>query len=309
MNFYNKSVKEVIKEVNSNIKGLNDDEVELRSKNGKNKLVEVKKRAKILKFFDQFKDIMIIILIIAAIFSFFNAIANNESFVEPIIIIAIVILNALMGFIQEEKADQAVAALKEMQVSSVRVRRNDNVFIVNSEDIVVGDIILLEAGDKVPADARLIETISLKVDESSLTGESLPVIKNTSALEHEVPLSERNNMIYSGTSVVYGKCEAVVVAIGMNTEFGLIAKSLNQANEETTPLQKKINEISKYISIIIFVVIFVMLLIGILKGMQIDDVVMLAISLAVAAIPEGLPAVITVILSLGISSLARKKLL
>ena len=256
MNFYNKSVKEVIKEVNSNIKGLNDDEVELRSKNGKNKLVEVKKRAKILKFFDQFKDIMIIILIIAAIFSFFNAIANNESFVEPIIIIAIVILNALMGFIQEEKADQAVAALKEMQVSSVRVRRNDNVFIVNSEDIVVGDIILLEAGDKVPADARLIETISLKVDESSLTGESLPVIKNTSALEREVPLSERNNMIYSGTSVVYGKCEAVVVAIGMNTEFGLIAKSLNQANEETTPLQKKINEISKYISIIIFVVAF-----------------------------------------------------
>ena len=260
MNFYNKSVKEVIKEVNSNIKGLNDDEVELRSKNGKNKLVEVKKRAKILKFFDQFKDIMIIILIIAAIFSFFNAIAKNESFVEPIIIIAIVILNALMGFIQEEKADQAVAALKEMQVSSVRVRRNDNVFIVNSEDIAVGDIILLEAGDKVPADARLIETISLKVDESSLTGESLPVIKNTSALEREVPLSERNNMIYSGTSVVYGKCEAVVVAIGMNTEFGLIAKSLNQANEETTPLQKKINEISKYISIIILVFLIMILL-------------------------------------------------
>ena len=307
MNFYNKSVKEVIKEFNTNIKGLNDDEVEIRSKNGKNKLVEAKKRSKILKFFDQFKDIMIIILIIAAIFSFFNAIANNESFVEPIIIIAIVILNALMGFIQEEKAGQAVAALKEMQVSSVRVRRNDNVFIVNSEDIVVGDIILLEAGDKVPADARLIKAISLKVDESSLTGESLPVIKNTSALEHEAPLSERNNMIYSGTSVVYGKCEAVVVAIGMNTEFGLIAKSLNQTTEETTPLQKKINEISKYISIIIFVVIFIMLLIGILKGMQINDVVMLAISLAVAAIPEGLPAVITVILSLGISSLARKK--
>jgi P-type Ca2+ transporter type 2C len=307
MNFYNKSVKEVIKELNSNIKGLNDDEVEIRSKSGKNKLVEAKKRSKILKFFDQFKDIMIIILIIAAIFSFFNAIDNNESFVEPIIIIAIVILNALMGFIQEEKADQAVAALKEMQVSSVRVRRNDNVFIVNSEDIVVGDIILLEAGDKVPADARLIETISLKVDESSLTGESLPVIKNTSDLERKVPLSERNNMIYSGTSVVYGKCEAVVVAIGMNTEFGLIAKSLNQTTEETTPLQKKINEISKYISIIIFVVIFIMLLIGILKGMQINDVVMLAISLAVAAIPEGLPAVITVILSLGISSLARKK--
>ena len=307
MNFYNKSVKEAIKELSSNIKGLNDDEVELRSKNGKNKLVEAKKRSKILKFFDQFKDIMIIILIIAAIFSFFNAIANNESLVEPIIIIAIVILNALMGFVQEEKADQAVAALKEMQVSSVRVRRNDNVFIINSEDIVVGDIIILEAGDKVPADARLIEAISLKVDESSLTGESLPVIKNTSALAREVPLSERNNMIYSGTSVVYGKCEAVVVAIGMDTEFGLIAKGLNQTSEETTPLQKKINEISKYISIIIFIVIFIMLLIGILKGMQINDVVMLAISLAVAAIPEGLPAVITVILSLGISSLARKK--
>lgn len=307
MNFYNKSVKEVIKELNSNIKGLNDDEVELRSKNGKNKLVEAKKRPKILKFFAQFKDIMIIILIIAAIFSFFNAIANNESLIEPIIIIAIVILNALMGFIQEEKADQAVAALKEMQVSSVRVRRNDNVFIVNSEDIVVGDILLLEAGDKVPADARLIEAISLKIDESSLTGESLPVIKDTNALNHEVPLSERNNMIYSGTSVVYGKCEAIVVAIGMDTEFGLIAKGLNQTSEETTPLQKKINEISKYISIIIFIVIFIMFLIGILKGMKINDVVMLAISLAVAAIPEGLPAVITVILSLGISSLARKK--
>ena len=194
-----------------------------------------------------------------------------------------------------------------MQVSNIKVKRDDKIKIINSEDIVKGDILVLEAGDKVPADARIIWEASLKVDESSLTGESIPVSKNAIKLEDNVSLSQRTNMIYSGTNIVYGKCQAVVCETGMNTEFGIIAKSLNEEIKEITPLQRKIDEISKFLSFIILIIIFIMFIIGIIKGMDILEIVLLSISLAVAAIPEGLPAVITITLSLGMNTMAKKR--
>lgn len=308
MKYYELDYQDVLKKLNTSEFGISDKEAEKRLKiNGKNKLKEVKKRSKIKKFLEQFNDLMIIILLLASIISFIISIINKESFTDSIVIIAIVIINAILGFIQELKADKSIESLSKMQITKVKIRRNNCIKILNSEDIVKGDILVLESGDTIPADARIIWQVSLKVDESSLTGESIPVSKSTSALKGDIPLSERNNMIYSGTSIVYGKCHAVVTEIGMNTEFGLIAKSLESEEKEITPLQRKINGISKFLSLIIAIIIFDMFVVGILKGMELTEVIMLAISLAVAAIPEGLPAVITIILSLGMNAMAKRK--
>lgn len=308
MKYYSLDVKKVLNNLNSNESGLSLKEVEIRlKKDGKNKIIETKKQSKFSKFLNEFKDLMIIILIISAIVSFILSIFNNEPFTDSIIILAIVVLNAILGFIQELKADKAIESLKKMQVSKIKVKRQNKIYVVNSEDIVKGDILVLEAGDAIPADARIIWEASLKVDESSLTGESIPVSKNIITLDENTPLSSRKNMIYSGTHIVYGKCLAVVCEIGMDTEFGLIAKSLNNEEKEITPLQKKIDGISKFLSLIIAIIIAIMFLIGIARGMDIIEVVMLSISLAVAAIPEGLPAVITITLSLGMSTMAKKR--
>ena len=308
MKYYELDYQDVLKKLNTSEFGISDKEAEKRLKiDGKNKLKEVKKRSKIKKFLEQFNDLMIIILLLASIISFIISIINKESFTDSIVIIAIVIINAILGFIQELKADKSIEVLSKMQITKVKIRRNNCIKILNSEDIVKGDILVLESGDTIPADARIIWQVSLKVDESSLTGESIPVSKSTSALKGDIPLSERNNMIYSGTSIVYGKCHAVVTEIGMNTEFGLIAKSLESEEKEITPLQRKINGISKFLSLIIAIIIFDMFVVGILKGMELTEVIMLAISLAVAAIPEGLPAVITIILSLGMNAMAKRK--
>lgn len=308
MRYYNLNVEEVLKNLSTSRNGLSSSEVEKRlKKEGYNKLQDNKKQSNFLKFLNEFKDLMIIILIISSIISFIISLLNNESFTDSIIILAIVIINAILGFAQELKADKAIDSLKKMQVSKVKVKRNGNIYIINSEEIVRGDILVLEAGDTVPADARLIWEASLKVDESSLTGESLAVSKSIVKLESDVALSERKNMIYSGTNVVYGKALAVVTEIGMKTEIGKIANSLNNEEKEITSLEMKINEISKVLSLIIAVIIVVMFIVGIIKGMEITEVIMLSISLAVAAIPEGLPAVITITLSLGISSMAKKK--
>lgn len=308
MKFYSLEVKEVLRTLHSRKSGLSLLEVDERIKrDGKNKLVEAKKQSNLVKFLNEFRDLMIIILIIAAMVSFVLAIINNESFVDSIIILAIVVLNAVLGFLQESKADRAIDSLKNMQVSMVKVKRNNDIYVVKSEDIVKGDILVLEAGDMVIADARIITESSLKVDESSLTGESISVGKCSDVLEENTALSARKNMIYMGTNIVYGKCLAVVCETGMNTEFGLIAKSLNNEEKEITPLQRKINGISKFLSVIIAIIILVMFLIGIMKGMDVLEVIMLSISLAVAAIPEGLPTVITITLSLGMSDLAKKR--
>lgn len=306
--YHNLNIDEVLKQLNTDECGLTEEEVEKRlKKDGKNKLIEGKKQSLFSKFLAEFKDLMIIVLIISAIISFVISILNNESFTDSIIILVIVFLNAILGFIQELKADKAIDSLKKMQVTKVKVKRNNKVCLIDSENLVKGDILVLEAGDTIPADARIIWEASLKVDEASLTGESIPAEKNIDSLDKDTPLSMRNNMIYSGTNIVYGKCHAVVCEIGMNTEFGLIAKSLSQEEKEITPLQKKINGISKTLSLIIAVIIVIMFVVGLAKGMEIVEVLMLSISLAVAAIPEGLPAVITITLSLGMSAMAKKR--
>lgn len=310
MKFYRLSVSEVLKKLNSNENGLSNNEVFNRLKKyGKNKLIEKKKESKLDKFLSQFGDIMIIILVAASLVSFILADLKNESYIDSLAIIAIVILNAIMGFIQELKADKATEHLKQLQTTKVKVKRNNKIEIINSEDIVIGDILVLEAGDKVPADARIIWELHLKVDESSLTGESNPVSKNNLVINEDVSLSGRYNMIYSGTNVLYGKCLAVVCEVGMNTELGLIAKSLINEENERTLLQQKIDNISKILSIIIELIIVIMFIIGIIKGMSFSEIIMLSISLSVAAIPEGLPAVITIILSLSMNELAKKNVI
>jgi len=308
MKFYNLNTNDICEKLKTSSDGLSSNEALKRlNDNGKNKLDEGKKDSLLKKFLYEFNDLMIIILIFAAIISFVVAIINGESVTDGIIILAIVILNAIMGFVQELKADKAIDALKKMQVSKVKVKRDGKIVVIDSEDIVIGDIVCLEAGDKVVADCRVIWESALKVDEASLTGESVAVEKNIKEIEGNVSLSERYNMIYSGTSVVYGKCQAVVCEVGMNTEIGLIAASLHESKTEMTPLQKRINNISKFLSIIIVIIIVIMMFVGIGKGMGILQIFMLSISLAVAAIPEGLPAVITITLSLGMSTMAKKK--
>lgn len=308
MNYYNFDIEEVLTKLETNKNGLNDEEVKNRlQKYGKNKLIITNKQSKIKKFLCQFKDIMIIILILSAIVSFILSIINNESFTDSIIILLIVIINAIVGYIQELKADKALEELKKLQTTKTKVKREGKIIEIDSEDIVIGDILVLEAGDTVPADARIIYEASLKCDESSLTGESTNVSKTSSKLDGELPLQNRTNMIYSGTNITYGKCIAVVTSTGMDTEFGLIAKTLIEEIKEVTPLERKINDISKFLSIIIFVIIFIMFIIGLIKGMKISEVIMLSISLAVAAIPEGLPAVITITLSLGVATMSKKK--
>ncbi len=250
---------------------------------------------------------MILILFVAAIISFVVAYFNRESYLDSIIILLIVFINALLGYLEERKADKAIEALKKMQSTKVKVRRNKLIKYVDSKKIVKGDIVLLEAGDRISADGRLIDTNILKIDESSLTGESDAVIKDAKVIEKETILSERKNMVYAGTNVVYGKGLYVVTQTGMNTEIGAIAKSLDEEKPELTPLQKRINGISKVLTIIISIVILIMFIVSIFKNMSITEALLLAISLAVAAIPEGLPAVITIILSLGMTSLAKKK--
>ena len=308
MKYYNIDYKEILKQLNSCEDGLTDKQVQKNVKeNGKNILKESKKDSNLKKFLNQFKDMMIIILCIASIISFVISYVNQESYIDSIAIIAIVIINAILGFFQEMKADKALEALKKMQTTNTKVKRDGKVKIIDSKDIVVGDIIVLEAGDTIPADARIIYAASLKCDEAALTGESIPLDKSIDVVDENTPLSMRNNMIYSGTSVVYGKGIAVVTATGMNTEFGKIAESLNKHEKEITPLEQKINGISKVLSIIISIIIVIMFIVGLLKGMKLTEVIMLSISLAVAAIPEGLPAVITITLSLGVSSMAKKR--
>lgn len=308
MKFHNMTSQEIYKKLKTSDKGLSVREVNDRlSNDGKNIIKHSKAKSDFSKFLEQFKNLMIVVLVVAAICSFVISYINNESYTDSIVILAIVILNAIIGFIQEKRADKSIESLKKMQVSKVRVRRDNKTYIVNSEDIVKGDILVLEAGDMVPADARIIWSRSLKVDESALTGESVSVSKSPEVLNEDLPFSEITNMVFQGTNVVYGKCEAVVCLIGSNTEFGKVAESLIDCKDELTPLQKKIANISRVLTLIVVVIIVIMFIIGIINGMKISNIVILSISLAVAAIPEGLPAVITIVLSIGMNDLAKKR--
>ncbi len=308
MNFFDESIEKVYEALETNSNGLSKKERQRRiAKYGKNKIESGKKESNVIKFLRQFKDLMIVILLLAALFSFVEAIIHGESLVDSVIIVVVVIMNAIMGFMQEQKAEAAIEELKKMTTVMSKVRVDGNIVIVNSENLVPGDIIILDAGDKIPADCRIIKAFSAKADESILTGESVPADKNERKVPSNSSLSERSNMLYSGCSLVNGRVTAVVVGTNYKTEIGKIATSLEQEKEVETPLQKKIDELSKTLSFIIGLIIVGMLIYGIVQGNDILTIVMLAISLAVAAIPEGLPAVITITLSIGMNQMAKKK--
>lgn len=316
MNYYLKEAAEVLQEVKSSQQGLTQEEAEKRLReNGKNKLQDAPKQSLLSRFLDQLKDPMIIILIAAAIVSGVTAAYANESFADVFIIMIVVIINAILGVYQESKAEKAIEALQKMAAATSKVLRNGAVVSVKSEDLVVGDIILLEAGDAVPADARILESASLKIEEAALTGESVPVNKFIDILtlgaSKDVPLGDRKNMVYMGSTVVYGRGSAVVVGTGMNTEMGKIADALANAQEGETPLQLKLNQLSKVLSyavvgICIFIFGFSILKAGDFHTDVLIDTFMVAVSLAVAAIPEGLATVVTIVLSIGVTNMSKR---
>lgn len=308
--YYNLTAKETLANLNSSNNGLDDKDAKIRlNKYGYNKLKEVKRKGFLSRFIDQFKNVMLIILIIAAVLSAIVSSKTGEPFTDTIIIFFVVFLNALLGVIQESKAEKAIEALKNMSLPYIKVKRNGKVLSLKTEELVLGDIVLLEAGDYVPADMRIIVNHSLRVEESALTGESVAVDKKEEKINNKdkVALADRINMLYSGSSVVYGRAEAVVVATGMNTELGKIAKAISTQKAEITPLQKKMNELSKILSILVVAIAVIMFIVGYLDGNPVIDVFMLAISLAVAAIPEGLSAVITITLAIGVQKMAKEK--
>lgn len=321
MKHYLSTPEEVFKETSSLEKGLTSEQAQKRlEENGKNRLEEGKKKSVIRRLLEQFADPMIIILIVAAAISGITAAFEGGFPSDVIIILFVVILNAILGVVQESKAEKAIEALQEMAAATSKVERDGKVMQIKSEDLVVGDVIILEAGDAVPADARIIESASLKIEEAALTGESVPVNKfidiiNLKDTEKDVPLGDRKNMMYMGSSVVYGRGRAVVTATGMDTEMGKIAGALAQAQDGQTPLQKKLAQLSKILSFIVIGICAVIFAIGIIRelvtGNQIGlefllDTFMIAVSLAVAAIPEGLAAVVTVVLSIGVTNMSKK---
>lgn len=308
MNNYNKTVEEIYAELETDEQGLTEKKVSERlEKNGYNKLLANKKKSLFARFIDQLKDVMIIVLICAAVLSLIISILEGESFSDTIIILFVVLLNSILGVAQEVKADNAIEALQNMSVPYIKVRRNNKITSIKSEELVIGDIILIESGDYIPADVRIIESHSFKVVESALTGEAESVEKFSKVIDDmEVPLAERYNISYSGSHAVYGRAEAVVIATGMNTELGKIASVINDMKEELTPLQKKMNELSKILSVLVLFVALIMFIIGLLQGSELIDVFMLAVALAVAAIPEGLAAVITVSLAIGVQKMSKQ---
>lgn len=320
MKYYLESSSEVFGEVKSTENGLTSEQARLRSaETGKNKLAEGKKTPLILRFLSQFADPMIIILIAAAVISAITSVLQKEFPSDVIIIMFVVIVNAILGVYQESKAEKAIEALQKMAAATTKVLRDGKVCEIPSEDLTVGDVVLLEAGDAVPADGRIFESASLKIEESALTGESVPVNKFIKAIglegQKDVPLGDRKNMMYMGSTVVYGRGKAVITSIGMDTEMGKIAGALSSAKDEQTPLQKKLGQLSKILSFIVLGICVFMFAFDIVRAlitgteMNLDFLLgsfMLAVSLAVAAIPEGLAAVVTVVLSIGVTNMSKK---
>ncbi len=317
MRYYQKSGEEVLREVGSSENGLSSAEASARlEKNGRNRLEAAKGKSLIAKFFEQLADPMIIILIVAAVISGVLAVVENEGFTDTIIILAVVLMNAVLGVYQESKAEKAIEALQKMSAATSKVLRDGQVITVPSEELVVGDIVLLEAGDAVPADARILENASLKVEEAALTGESVPVTKFIDIIylkdgENDVTLGDRKNMLYMGSTVVYGRGKAVITATGMDTEMGKIAHAISAAEQGETPLQIKLNQLSKILTWLVLGICVIVCGVQILRaGSFTFDVAlnsfMAAVSLAVAAIPEGLAMVVTVVLSIGVTNMSKR---
>ena len=322
MKFYLEQTDSVFSQVKSSESGLSSSEAEKRlSENGKNKLKEGKKKSIFSRVMAQLSDPMIIILIVAAVISAATEwIENGVGFpTDTVIIMVVVLINTVLGVVQESKAEAAIQALQEMSAATSKVLRDGKLISVRSEDLVVGDVVVLEAGDSVPADCRLFECASLKVEEAALTGESVPAEKMMTVLncgeDADIPLGDRRNMVYMGSTVVYGRGKAVVVATGMETEMGKIADAIAQAEESQTPLQLKLAQLSKVLTklvlgICVFLFAFQAIQSLIRDGSFSFDMAlnsfMIAVSLAVAAIPEGLVAVVTIVLSIGVTNMSKK---
>lgn len=310
--YYLESTDAVFRELESSLNGLHAEEAAQRlERDGRNRLAEAKKDSLVKRFFAQMADPMILILLAAALVSGVTSFYAGESFADVVIILIVVIVNSALGVFQESKAEKAIEALQELSAAQSRVLRGGTVTVIRSEELVVGDVILLEAGDAVPADARIIECASLKTEEAALTGESVPVTKQTAALETDVPLGDRTNMVYLGSSVAYGRARAVVTATGMQTEMGHIADALAQTSEGKTPLQRKLAQLSRILTVLVLAICAVIFAVGVLRAGKLTGAValdsfMIAVSLAVAAIPEGLAAVVTIVLSIGVTNMSRR---
>ena len=311
MTAHNQSRSQVVETLKSDITlGLSQAEAQQRlSQYGENKLREKPKKTNFQRFLDQFKDAMILILLIAAAISFTVAIVegNPKEFFEPVLILLIVFINAILGVFQESKAEKALDALKNMSAPHARVIRDGKEMLISSSELVPGDIIRLEAGDFIPADARLLQSASLKAEESALTGESVPSEKDAEAVVAEdAPLGDRSNMVFSGCSVTYGTATAIVTATGMDTQMGKIADLLDNEEDGQTPLQQKLAQLGKYLGFMALGACAIIFLVGILNGLEILHIFMTAVSLAVSAIPEGLPAIVTIVLSIGVQRMVKK---
>ncbi len=305
---YSKNEEEIFKSLNSNINGLDSKEAKKRLSNyGQNIILSKKKKPWILRFLKQFNDTMIIILLVVALLLYFYGYFYSHEYTDTIVILFVVFINAIVGFIQEEKATLILRDLKKYETSTCKVKRNDKIIVINTKELVPGDIIYLESGETVPADIRILSCENLKVDESALTGESVPVQKSSDALKEKLIIQEQKNMLFLGTNITNGKCTGIVVSTGKNSELGKIALSLNEIDRIETPLQLKIKELSKKITLIVFIILIFIFILALINKYTILEIIMLCSSLAVAAIPEGLPTVITITLSVGISNLAKKK--
>ena len=308
-NWFNKEVLEVEEILKTNKEnGLSKEEVEKRKKEyGLNELEQKKKKTLIQKFLEQFKDFMIIVLIIAAIVSGVVGVAEGEGITDTIIILIVVVLNAIIGVVQENKAEKSLEALQKLSAHASKVIRDGKIDVVQSRDLVPGDIVVLDTGDYIPADLRIIEAVNLKSQESSLTGESVPVEKNIEVIKDEkVGLGDRENMLFSSSLITYGRGKGIVVETGMNTEVGKIAKIINDTDANITPLQAKLNKLGKTLGIAALAICIVIFVIGIAYGKNVIDMFMTAVSLAVAAIPEGLAAVSTIVLAIGVQRMVKK---
>ncbi len=303
---FKKSSEEVLKELNVDKNGLSENEAKIRlEKYGQNKLEEAKKKTLFERFINQLKDVLIYVLIIASII---NVIAHfPDGFTEAVIILMVVLINAVVGVMQESKAEKTLEALKKISSPRAIVRREGKVYEIDSEYLVPGDIVIIDAGRYIPADLRLIDTQNLQVEESAFTGESHAVLKDANFISEEdnIPMGDKINLVYSSTLATYGRGEGVVIKTGMNTEIGKIAKALSSEEDEETPLQKKLGDLGKtlgYIAIVICVLIFVL---GVIQGRAVIEMLITAVSLAVAAIPEGLVAIVAIVLSSGVSRMSR----
>ena len=307
--WFNKEVKDVEKELKTNFeKGLSDNQVQVnKQKYGENQLQEKKKEPLIKKFIAQFKDFSIIVLIIAAIVSGVVGVAQGEGFTDTIIILIVVLLNAVIGVAQESKAEKSLEALRKLSEHAAKVIRDGKEQVIPARELVPGDVVIIETGDYVSADLRLIEAVNLKAQESSLTGESVPVEKSVEAIEEtEIGIGDRVNMLFSSSLITYGRGKAIVVETGMNTEVGKIAGMLNETEKQETPLQKRLNSLGKTLGIAALAICAFIFVIGLLQGKDVISMFMTAVSLAVAVIPEGLVAVSTIVLAIGVQKMVKK---